>query len=189
MSRRPWLLVAALGALAACYDRAAPPAEVDDGAEVPDQVMDSMDFRITDSDVLLSEVRADTARVFTSRQEMLLTRLTMVFYDSTGRERSRITADSGTYDIQSGTLDARGSVVVVTPPPTTRTLRTTHLLYDKRSALIEVDTAYTWESAEGRGSGASFTSTTDFRELRQFRPRATQTGEGILLPGATGEGP
>lgn len=185
--RSRWLAVLLLAAGAACYDRGAPATEVADDVEIPDQVMDSMRFRITRSDVLLSEVLADTARVFNGRQEMALTRLTMVFYDSTGRERSRITADSGLYDIRSGTLDARGNVVVVTPEPTRRTLRTSHLLYDKRSAIIEVDTAYTWESAEGRGSGASFTSTTDFRELRQYRPKATQTGEGLLLPGSTGE--
>jgi LPS export ABC transporter protein LptC len=178
-----------LVATVACYDRAEPSEPVESEAEVPDQVMDSMSFRVTRSDVLLSEVSADTARVYNARQEMQLTRLTMVFFDSTGRERSRVTADSGVYDIRSGTLDARGNVIVVTPPPTARTLRTSHLLYDKTAAIIEVDTAYTWESAEGRGSGASFTSTTDFRELRQLRPRATQKGDGILLPGTAGDTP
>lgn len=182
------LAALALAVTAACYDRAPAPTE-EDGPPTADQVMDSMTFRITRSDVLLSAVSADTARVYNDRQEMELTRLTMVFFDSTGREQSRVTADSGVYDIRSGTLDARGTVVVVTPAPTRRTLRTSHLLYDKVTAIIEVDTAYTWESDEGRGSGASFTSTTDFRSLRQLRPRATQTGEGILLPGATVDGP
>jgi LPS export ABC transporter protein LptC len=176
------LLLGTSSVLSACMKREPPPTAVDSTLTNADQILDSMSFSITQAGVLLSEVEADTAEVYGGiRHEMELRHMTMVFFDSTGREKSRITADSGLYKMGIGTLDAWGSVVVVTPPPDNNTLRTSHLLYDKSTNMIEVDTAYTWTTPDGTGTGASMTSTTDFKSIRQVQPRAVQSGAGIDL--------
>jgi LPS export ABC transporter protein LptC len=178
-------LVVAVGCAAAlaCSDRGVTPTIRGAVADSADQVMQQMSTEVTRGGVRVTQVQAESAWVFNARQVAELKKVTMVFFDPQGVITSTVTADSGTYRIRDGFLEARGNVVAVTPAPTARTLKTEHLIYDKAAGIIRSDTAYTFTSAEGSGSGMSFETDPDFRRLRSVQPRGRQRGQGFLLPG------
>jgi hypothetical protein len=64
-----------------------------------------------------------------------------------------------------------------------RVLKSEHLVYDKVQNQIYSDTAYTFTSPDGNGSGASFVSDPDFKQIRAQRPGGRMGGKGMLLPG------
>ncbi len=176
------LAIAFVAALAACAERGVTPSlgTVSDSA---DQVMTQMETEVTRGGVRVTRVQAESAWIYNTRQVAELKRVTMVFFDENGVISSTVTADSGTYQMRDGSLEARGNVVAVTPPPDAKTLRTEHLVFDKTSRLIRSDTAYTFTSAQGNGSGQSFETDPDFRLIRSWQPRGRQRGQGFLLPG------
>jgi LPS export ABC transporter protein LptC len=179
---RAWLVVAVLATLAACAERGVTPSR-GNVADSADQVIQGMETQVTKGGVLLSTVQADSAWVYNARQVTDLKRVTMIFYDNRGQVSSTVTADSGTYQMRDGTLEARGHVVAVTPAPDSKTLNTEHLVFDKTARLIRSDTAYTFTSASGNGSGASFETDPDFKRIRSWQPKGRQRGTGFLLPG------
>jgi LPS export ABC transporter protein LptC len=152
-------------------------------ADSADQVMEQMAHTLTRDGIKSTYLEADSAWVYNERQVIDLKRVRITFYAATGAVRSTVTADSGTYNLNSGSLEARGHVVAVTPPPDSSTLRTEHLTFDRLSNLIRSDTAYTYSGSRGAGSGASFETDPDFRRFRSWQPRGRQRGEGFLLPG------
>lgn len=186
---RALLLVGLAAAIAACAERGVTPAR-GTVADSADQVMEQMQTEVTRGGVRVTRVQAESAWIFNTRQVAELKRVTMVFYDENGTVASTVTADSGTYEMRDGSLEAYGNVVAVTPAPQARTLRTEHLTFDKTARLIRSDTAYTFTSAQGSGSGKSFETDPDFRIIRSWQPRGRQRGEGFLLPGedTTGTG-
>lgn len=183
-----WLVVAT--AFAACAERGVTPSR-GTVADSADQVMTQMETEVTRGGVRVTRVQAESAWIFNARQVAEMKQVTMVFYDQSGVITSTVTADSGTYQMRDGSLEARGNVVAVTPAPDAKTLRTEHLTFDKTSRLIRSDTAYTFTSAQGNGSGQSFETDPDFRLIRSWQPRGQQRGQGFLLPGedTTGGGP
>jgi LPS export ABC transporter protein LptC len=176
------LTAGVIAALTACAERGVTPGR-GTAADSADQVLEAMTTEVTRGGVRVTRVEAESAWVFNDRQVTELKRVTMVFYDENGVITSTVTADSGTYQVRDGSLAARGNVVAVTPAPNAKTLRTEHLVFDKTSKLIRSDTAYTFTSPDGDGSGASFETDTDFRVIRSWQPRGRQRGQGFLLPG------
>lgn len=181
MTTRYALMLAAL--LAACGgERGVTPTRAT-SADSADQVMEQMAHTLTRDGIKSTYLEADSAWVYNARQMIDLKTVRITFYGPTGSVRSRVTADSGTYNLSSGSLEARGNVVAVTPPPDSSTLRTQHLTFDRLSNLIRSDTAYTYTGRRGTGSGASFETDPDFRTFRSWQPRGRQRGQGFLLPG------
>ena len=152
-------------------------------ADSADQVMHMMAHTLTRDGIKSTYLEADSAWVYNLRQVIDLKKVRITFYAPTGAVRSTVTADSGTYNLNSGALEARGHVVAVTPAPDTSTLRTEHLIFDRLSNLIRSDTAYSYTGRRGSGSGQSFETDPDFRRFRSWQPRGRQRGEGFLLPG------
>ena len=72
---------------------------------------------------------------------------------------------------------------MVASNPGGRVLNTEHFVYDRSSNQVRSDTAFTFTSPGGNGSGASFTSDIGFRNIVTVRPRGRQRGQGFLLPG------
>lgn len=175
-------MVGLVAVLAACAERGVTPTR-GTVADSADQVMEQMETEVTRGGVRVTRVQAESAWIFNARQVAEMKRVTMVFFDENGVISSTVTADSGTYEMRDGSLEARGNVVAVTPAPDAKTLRTEHLMFDKTSGLIRSDTAYTFTSPEGSGSGQSFETDRDFKFIRSWQPRGRQRGQGFLLPG------
>lgn len=181
------LLVIAAVMLTACGDRGIepPPAALGDSA---DQVMKGMSFNVTTMGVKVSLVEAESAWVYNARQMNDLKKLKVTFYDKvTGKETSVVTADSGSYNKKDQTLDARGNVVATAANG--KVLKSPHLVYDKVQNMIYSDTAYTFTSPEGTGSGASFTADPDFKQIRSQRMGGRAKGKGFVLPGQEDDKP
>jgi LPS export ABC transporter protein LptC len=176
-----WLL-AVLVATTACSERGVTPARAA-SADSADQVMEQMAHTITRDGIKSTYLEADSAWVYNARQVIDLKVVRVTFYTATGSVRSTVTADSGTYNMDDGSLMARGHVIAVTPPPDSSVLRTEHLTFDRISNLIRSDTAYTYTGRRGAGSGMSFETDPDFKNFRSWQPRGRQRGEGFVLPG------
>ncbi len=175
------LAIAALAALAACGDRGVEPPAAAPG-DSADMVMQGMTFNITTEGVKVSRVEADSAWIYQARQMNDLKKLRVVFFDRVnGKETSVVTADSGTFNRRDQTLDARGNVVATASNG--RVLKSSHLVYDKFQNQIYSDTAYTFTSPDGNGSGASFTADPDFKQVRVQRLGGRMKGKGFVLPG------
>ncbi len=166
----------------ACAERGVTPdrGTVSDSA---DQVIQNLETEVTRGGVRVSKVIAESAWVYNPSQVTDMKKVTMIFYDEHGGVASTVTADSGSYATRDGSLEAFGHVVAVTPAPDSRTLNTEHLIFDKTARLIRSDSAYTFTSANGNGSGKSFETDPDFHLLRSWQPKGRQKGEGFLLPG------
>ena len=187
MSRIALVFALALG-LTACSERGVTPARVAT-ADSADQVMSGMGHTITRDGVKSTYLEADSAWVFQAREVTERKGIKVTFYSPKGAVRSVITADTGTYHMRDGTLDARGNVVAVTPPPDSGPLKTEHLLFDRVTNVITSDTAYSYVSRRGNGSGASFETDPDFRRFRTWQPKGRQRGQGFELPGQDSAGP
>lgn len=181
MTRRPAaaLLLALLAA--ACAPRGVTPKDVV-RADSADQVIDSLDFRRVTADGRTSvQVQAVRGWEYRGRQAMDLDSLTLTFRDRSGAVSSVVTGRRGAYDQRSGAFDVRGQVVVRATADR-RVLKTEHLVYDKEADRIYSDTAYTFTSAKGSGSGASFSADPDFKVLESYRTRARDGGRGFVIP-------
>jgi LPS export ABC transporter protein LptC len=150
-------------------------------ADSADQIMTQMWTNIVRNGLNVSKVEADTAYIYEGRRVADLVGMKLTFFDSTGAISSVVTAKTGQYQMTDGILDARGNVVATNPGG--RVLKTEHFVYDRLSNQIRSDTAFTFTSPGGNGSGASFTSDIGFRNIVTTRPRGQQRGGGFLLPG------
>ncbi|HVQ46809.1 MAG TPA: LPS export ABC transporter periplasmic protein LptC, partial [Gemmatimonadales bacterium] len=109
-----------------------------------------------------------------------LHKVKVVFFDVKGAESSTLTAQRGTYRWQDGSMEAKGSVLVVSPDG--RRLATSVLRYENATNLIMTDQHFTFDRGEEHLEGNSFRSDPDFKNVVTDRPRGV-TGNGMLLPG------
>lgn len=175
------ILAALAVLLVACSEGGMRPSAAINVADSADQVMLRMSTRVFDGSLLRSHVMADTAYVYQTRQEMDLRRLRVVFFDDQGKQSSVLTADRGRYTITTGSLDARGHVVVESTDG--KRLETPHLIYDKTAHRLTSDSAFTYTSSTEVLRGRSFTSDLDFRNVTVDQPTGRQRGQGLILPG------
>lgn len=147
------------------------------------QVIEGMRRAITRDGQRVSDIAADSAWVFSARQTVVLKGVHLTFFDDRGGVRSTVTADSGEQLETSDLLELRGNVVAITPGADAKVLKTEHLTFDKASNLIRSDTAYSFTSSSGNGSGQSFETDPDFRRFRSWQPKGYQKGKGFPLPG------
>ncbi len=156
-------------------------------SDTSDYVMDSMHTIVTRDGIRTSEIAADTAWIYQARQLADLKGVQMTFYEPNGAVSSVVTSETGVYQMRDGTLDARGNVIATTPGG--RVLKTERLIFDRIANQIRSDTAYTFTSPSGDGSGMGFITDPDFRRLQTSRARGRQRGPGIVLPGQTPDAP
>ena len=173
--------IALLLLLGACADTGVRPTATLQSADSADQIMLKMSTQLTENGVLRSFVEADTAYVYQNQQITDLRHFKVRMLDAHGNLQSTLTADYGIYTTYSGKLDARGHVLVESTDG--RRLQTEHLIYDKQANQIRSDTSFTYSSPTESGSGKSFLSDIEFRNLTITEPKGAQKGKGILLPG------
>ncbi|MEO5798675.1 MAG: LPS export ABC transporter periplasmic protein LptC, partial [Gemmatimonadales bacterium] len=150
-------------------------------ADSADQVMGGMETSITDNNVRVLTLKSDSARVYQQRQVADLEKVTVTFFDKSGNETSTVTSNTGSYAIRDKSLDLRGNVVAVTPSG--KKLYTEHLVYDRIANQVRSDTAFKFTAPDGDGSGASFESDPDFKNIITARLRGGMKGKGFVLPG------
>lgn len=172
--RTPWprgaragplfLLVAAL----ACGGVDTPPtASV--VADSADQVLYGLRHNLTLDGVLRAQLHADTAYFYQGAQRADLVGITVNFFSPEGRQTSRLTARTGTYEWRTGNMEARGDVVAVTPD--NRRLTTTVLRYHRPSDQISGPSEFVFDAPDRHLEGESFTADPEFRNVVTTRPR------------------
>ena len=175
-------LVAAAGLLAAlgCEDPGARPTTTVQATDSADQVLEGFSHWVTKDGIRRSEVQADTAYFYESTQVTQLRNVRVVFYDLTGKESSTLTAKTGTYRWQDGSMQANGKVVVVSPDG--RKLQTDTLKYDNATNTISTNTHFIMDRGTDHLEGQSFRSDPDFKNVVTNKP-VGRAGDGVLLPG------
>ena len=159
MSRRiaALLLLCGTGLTACGADEAPDPVELNLLAEGADQVMVSVHHFMTREGIRRAAVRADTAFVMDDESTIELRRLTLVFYGDEGAEESVLTADRGTYHLESGDMTAEGAVVVVQSDGAQR-LETEQLAYVSADDKIRSETPFVFTQPDRVIRGDAFTS-------------------------------
>jgi LPS export ABC transporter protein LptC len=178
----PASLVVAAGLLAAlgCEDPGARPTTTVQATDSADQVLEGFSHWVTKDGIRRSEVQADTAYFYENTQVTQLRNIRVVFYDITGKESSTLTAKTGTYRWQDGSMQANGKVVVVSPDG--RKLQTDTLKYDNATNTISTNTHFIMDRGTDHLEGQSFRSDPDFKNVVTNKP-VGRAGDGVLLPG------
>jgi LPS export ABC transporter protein LptC len=163
-----------------CEDTGVRPTTTVQAPDSADQVLEGFSHYVTNEGVRRSRVEADTAYYYEPTQITELRNIKVIFFDLQGEEGSTLTARRGTYRWQDGSMEAAGSVVVVSPDG--RRLATESLRYDNATNQIMTDKKFSFDRGAEHLEGNSFRSDPDFKNVVTDRPRGV-SGEGLLLPG------
>src|SRR5579863_6211959 len=82
-------------------------------ADSADQVMFKSVANLTDRGVLKGQMRSDTAYFFDDNTRLIGRGVQVTFFTETGARNGVLTSRDSTYNEQTGNMDARGNVVVV----------------------------------------------------------------------------
>lgn len=171
MSRRVAVGWLASAGLALACGAEEPPATVglELLAEGADQVMVSVQHYMTREGIRRATVRADTAYVMDDEATIELRHVHLVFFDNEGVEESVLTADAGSYHMQSGDMDAAGNVIVVQSDGVQR-LETEQLAYDAAADRLRSETPFVFTQPDRviRGSAFSSDPSLENREVQEF---------------------
>ena len=163
-----------------CEETGAKPTTTVAGSDSADQILEGFSHYVTNDGIRRSRVEADTAFFYENTQITQLKRIRVVFFDVRGEEGSTLTAKTGTYRWQDGSMEADGSVLVVAPDG--RRLETETLKYDNATNTISTDQHFSFDRGTEHLEGNSFRSDPDFKNVVTDRPRGV-AGDGLLLPG------
>lgn len=175
------LLLSALSVLSvACEESGAKPTTTVTATDSADQVLEGFSHYVTKDGIRRSRVEADTAFFYEPTQITQLKKVRVVFFDGRGEEGSTLTAKEGTYRWQDGSMEAHGTVVVVSPDG--RRLQSDTLKFDNGTNTISTNTHFTFDRGSEHLEGNSFRSDPDFKNVVTDKPRGV-AGNGMLLPG------
>ena len=178
---RAFLAVALLLA-AACTDTKAPVVVPTNAlADSAEQTMFKARSLLTNGGVLRAELFADTAYFFDESTRIEMRVVNTVFFRPTGAKNATLTSREGTYNTRLGTMEARGSVVVVSEDG--RRLTTPHLRFDQNRNEIASDSAFVLTEPGRRLEGVGFTSDPDMNQMRCLAACRGNAGQ-IRLPAA-----
>lgn len=172
---------AAILLLSGCRDRGVQPTQTVIAADTADQILLGMSHYLTRDGVRRSQVEADTAFIYEPTRTVKMRVMKVTFFDDNGQIASVLTADSGSYNWQDGSMTARGDVVGRSGNGT-RVLRTTVLYYDPETREITTDQPFTFKDGTDNLAGTGFRSDPDFRNVIVDQPRGI-TGDPRALPG------
>jgi LPS export ABC transporter protein LptC len=175
-----WLALAGCVLVLACEDPGAKPVTTVQAVDSADQVLEGFSHWVTKDGIRRSEVQADTAFFYENTQVTQLKNVRVVFYDLNGKESSTLTAKAGTYRWQDGSMQANGTVVVISPDG--RKLQTDTLKYDNATNTISTNTHFIMDRGTDHLEGDSFRSDPDFKNVVTNKP-VGRAGDGVLLPG------
>jgi LPS export ABC transporter protein LptC len=126
-------------------------------------------------------LEADSAYHSEEGETWELFNLTVELRSSQGAVRSVLTSLRGTYNWRTGDMEARDSVVAVTPD--NRRLTTCAIHYDDASDMISGPCAFVFDAPNEHLEGESFTADPDFRNVTAVRPSSGTVRDPNALPG------
>lgn len=174
------LLLGAAAIAAACRDTQSPPvAETSVLPDSAEQMLHHISFLLTDQGVRRAEVFADTMLMYNDNTRTELRVVRTVFYTPAGEQDAILTSDQGTYLMRTGSMQARGHVVVVASDG--RTLDTPELQYDPARNEITSDSAFTLTDKERVTKGIGFVSNPEMTNMRILRG-AQLSGTEVTIP-------
>jgi LPS export ABC transporter protein LptC len=154
-------------------------AEVEQAADSADQLMINLSTVLTDQGVRQAHLEADTAFVYETAGFTELRAIRVTFFTTTGVETSVLTAREGTYNFRTGSMEARGNVVVVRTDGAR--LTTSVLRFDPSRNEVSTDRPYTYDAPDRHVEGDGFTSDPAFSNIVTQRPRGS--AGRFTLPG------
>ena len=173
-------LVSLTSVLAACDDTQGPPVAnqplLPDSAE---QMMIGATFLLTDDGVRRATVKADTLLSYDGSTRYELRKVHSVFFNPEGEQDAVLTSLTGTHNSRLGTMEARGTVVVVSKEG--KTLETQQLRYDPNRNEVSSDSAFTLTEGERITKGVGFVSNPDMSNMR-ILAAAQVTGTQVKIP-------
>ncbi len=159
----PVVSIAYAAVALACSGVEGPPTTVV-GVDSADRVAFGVGHNVTTNGMLRVRIEADTTYFYDASQTAELRQLTVIFFSAQGAETSRITADWGSYELQTGNMIARTNVVGITPDG--RRLTTSELTYDRLSNELQGNKDFVFDSPDEHLEGSEFTADPDFRNIR-----------------------
>ena len=175
-----------IGASAAmgCQDDAVRPVASMGGSDSADQILFGVSTLLAPEGVRRNRLEADTAFVYNATGIYELLAVSLTFYDKNGVETSILTADSGSYRIHTGQMEARGNVEVHTTDG--KVLRTSVLQYDRGRDELYTEQPFTYDTARETIEGNGFQADPRFSNVVTDSPRGGQRGDSpgtMALPG------
>ena len=167
---------------AACSDAKAPVVVPRNAlADSAEQTMFNARSILTNAGVQRAELCADTAYFFDESTRIEMREVRTLFFQSTGAKNATLTSREGTYNTRLGTMEARGSVVVVSEDG--RRLTTPQLRFDQNKNEISSDSSFVLTEPGRRLEGVGFTSDPDMNRMRCLAACRGSAGQ-IRLPAA-----
>ncbi|HEU5219949.1 MAG TPA: LPS export ABC transporter periplasmic protein LptC [Gemmatimonadales bacterium] len=149
------LLLATAGAVS-CRNQARDNTGPAGGTPPADQIMIGVTTTLVTGGARRGLVSADSAFVSHDSRHIRFTGLRATLFDTAGHDVSRLTALRATLNVDTGILDASGSVQVSTPAGDT--LTAARLTYDQRLMLLHTDSAFTRVAKAVVSRGVGYTS-------------------------------
>lgn len=168
------MVAAACALLAACHSDKVAPKVGGSLADSADQVMFGTRFNLTSDGVLRAELAGDTAFFFDDNTRIELSRPDVTFFTTTGAKNAVLTAKHGQYRTQSGTMLARGDVVVNSVDG--RRLTSPELKYDQNRNEISSDSAFVLTGPDRRLAGIGFRSDPNLQNVRVLNTQSGTSG-------------
>lgn len=177
-------LVAFVLPLSACGDDStgsmARPQIFQEGA---DQVMLEVEHYLTRDGLRRGLLRADTAFTFEDGGRVELRQLELELYDETGANRGVLTAESGTYQLETGDLTVRSGVELRGSRErgeAPAVLETDSLRYLAAEDELSTDARYTLTRADGSvETGRSLVTDPGLRDIRAVDVEVTTPGVAV----------
>lgn len=179
-----WILVPAL--LAAC-EPVPPSVPVAANADASQRTY-GMNLKLSEGGVLKADLYGDTAFQRPGNPDVTeLRNVRLTFYDAQGKKPGTLTSKTGEYDVRTGIMIARGSVVLIThnEKGEKRTIRGEELSYDQRGDRVWSDRETLVQEQSGQTLVTQgFTSDTRFTNIQGKNAKTTgvqvnQTGGGL----------
>ena len=148
---------------AACRGTETDPPTVS-GGDSADQVVFGLVHIITDDGVMRARVEADTSYLYEAQQLYDLVGVKMNFFSTTGETTSSLTADSGSYNVRTKDMQARGNVVGTSPDG--RRLNTSTLNYERLTDRLVGPNSFVFFCDGDQMRGSSFTADPDFTNIQ-----------------------
>jgi LPS export ABC transporter protein LptC len=169
-----WLMLA-LAALAACETPPTPSGPVAAEADASQRTY-GMNLKLSEGGVLKADLYGDTAFQRPGNADVTeLRNVRLTFYDDAGGKPGTLTSKTGEYDVRTGIMVARGSVVLITfnEKGERRTVRSEELHYDQRGDRVWSDRETIVEQKSGTLVSEGFTSDTRFTNIQGKNSKST----------------